>query len=540
MRLNGSNLRIKNGVASLTGGRTWKLSRAMSLLTMAAGLMITTMASAQRDWPMFGQNESNTASSTEENSISTKNVNRLRSKWTFETGGDVSARATVADKVAYFPDWAGNLFAVDTNNGKLIWKKQFSSYGLVNPTYARSTPAVVDGVLYIGVQQGAWMLAIDARTGALKWKTQLETVDPLAIVTSSPTVVNGIVFEGVASTQEAIAGGSGPARGSVVALNAWNGTILWKTYTTPVGYTGAGVWGSNPIVDMRRGTVYVGTGDNYSAPTDPAYLACTSAGGTASNCQSPHNLSDAIIALDVHTGKIKWSQRMQSWDQEGVTSGSDFFNLSCLYGIPGCPSPAGPDFDFGSAPNEITYSTPRGPKTIIGAGQKSGIYFAFDPDTGRVLWQTQVGPGSSLGGMEWGSATDGSRIYVAVANFYGIPWGGGSAGFFAALDPDTGKVLWKTADPNGAVDLGPLAVANGVVYAPSMGGSATAPNMLALDAATGGTLWAFPAGASVIAGATVSDGSVYWGSGYSHLGIPGMTSGKTFYAFTLGDNEQHR
>jgi polyvinyl alcohol dehydrogenase (cytochrome) len=494
------------------------------------------MATAQEDWPMFGQNNSNTASSSAEISISTRNVKTLKTKWTFQTGGDVSARAAVVDNVAYFPDWAGNLFAVNTRNGKLIWGKQLSSYGLVNPTYSRSTPAVVDGVLYIGVQQGAWMLAINAATGHLLWKTQLETVDPLAIITTSPTVVNGMVFEGVASTQEAVPGGTGPARGSVVALSAWNGTILWKTYTTPAGYTGAGVWGSNPVVDLLRGTVYVGTGDNYSAPTDPAYLACISAGGTAPNCQSPHNLSDSIIALDMFTGHVKWSQRMQTWNQEGVTSGSDFFNLSCLYGIPGCPSPAGPDFDFGSAPNEITYFTPRGPKTIIGAGQKSGLYYAFDPDTGRMLWQTQVGPGSALGGMEWGSATDGSRIYVAVANFYGIPWGGGSAGFFAALDPSTGSVLWKAADPNGSIDLGPLAVSNGVVYAPSMGGTATAPNMLALDAATGKTLWTFPAGASVIAGATVSNGSVYWGSGYTHLGLPGMTGGTTFYAFTPGGN----
>ncbi len=513
---------------------SWKPSSAGVLLCTAALLLTVTTASAQPDWPMFGQNARNTANSPEGSSITTKNVDRLKTKWTFQTSGDVSARAAVVDKVAYFPDWAGNLYAVKTSNGKLIWSHQLSSYGLVNPTYARSTPAVVDGVLYIGVQQGAWMLAINASNGSLIWKTQLDSIDPLAIVTTSPTVVKGMVFEGVASTQEAIPGGVGPARGSIVALNAHNGSLLWKTYTTIEGYTGAGVWGSNPVVDAERGTVYVGTGDNYTAPTDPAYLACMAAGGTAPTCQSPRNLSDAIIALDMKTGAIKWSQRMQTWDQYGAVSGSDFFNLSCLYGIPGCPSPAGPDFDFGSAPNEITYSTPSGPKTIIGAGQKSGIYFAFDPDNGSVLWQTQVGPGSALGGMEWGSASDGKRIYVAVANFYGIPWGGGSAGFFAALDPATGSILWKAADPNGAIDLGPLSVANGVVFAPSMGGTPTDPNMLALDAATGNTLWSFAAGSSVIAGATVNDREVYWGSGYSHLGIPGMTKGHTFYAFALG------
>lgn len=511
-----------------------RFSAVFSLATLAVTLSATANMAAQTDWPMFGQNAANTADSSTETSISVKTVGRLKTKWTFRTGGDVSARAAVANKVAYFPDWGGNLWAVNALNGKLIWGNQLSSYGLVNPTYARSTPAVVNGVLYIGVQQGAWMLAINAGTGKLIWKSQLESVDPLAIITTSPTVVNGVVYEGVASTQEALFGGAGPARGSVVALNAANGTILWKTYTTPQGYTGAGVWGSNPVVDATRGTVYVGTGDNYSTPTDPAYVACVNAGGSGSQCQSPANYADSILALDTNTGAIKWAQRMETWNQYGVESGSDFFNLSCLYGVPGCPSPAGPDFDFGSAPNEITYSTPSGTKTIIGAGQKSGIYFAFDPDTGAPVWQTQVGPGSALGGMEWGSATDGHSIYVAVANFYGIPWGDGSAGFFAALDPATGNVLWRRADPNGAMDLGPLTVANGVLYAPSMAGSASSPNMLALDTATGNTLWSFPAASSVIAGATVSHGIVYWGSGYSHLGIPGMTAGNTFYAFTLG------
>jgi polyvinyl alcohol dehydrogenase (cytochrome) len=196
-----------------------------------------------------------------------------------------------------------------------------------------------------------------------------------------------------------------------------------------------------------------------------------------------------------------------------------------------CPFPStGPDYDFGSAPNELTYQSPTGPKTIIGAGQKSGIYYALDPDTGAVLWQTQVGPGSSLGGMEWGSATDGARIYVAIANLYGIPYAAGSAGSWAALDPATGAILWQKADPNGAMDIGPMAVANGVVYAGSMGSAATAPTMLALDATNGNTLWSFAAGSSVNAGATIYNGVVYWGSGYSHLGSLGTGNNK-FYAF---------
>src|SRR5262249_25004642 len=110
-----------------------------------------------------------------------------------------------------------------------------------------------------------------------------------------------------------------------------------------------------------------------------------------------------------------------TWNQGGVNDGSDDWNVNCALNLnfatnpptpiappgPNCPSGVpGPDYDFASAPNLITYKSGGTTKTILGAGQKSGIYYAFNPDTGAVLWRTQVGPGSSLGGMEWGSATD--------------------------------------------------------------------------------------------------------------------------------------
>ena len=510
-------------------GRAWKF-----LCVAAAGLVLSPGLHAQ-GWTSFGYDTNNSANNPAETMISTKSVSKLAPKWKFTTGGDVSARAAVAKGVVYFPDWAGNLWALNSQDGSKVWSVQLSSYGFPAGTVSRTTPAVEHGVLYLGTQQGASVLAIDAKTGALIWKTQVESVDVDAVVTVSPTVFGGVVYTGVASTQEAIPGGGpGTAKGSFVALDAASGNILWKTYSTVAGYTGAGVWGSNPVIDPESGTMFLGTGDNYTAPTDPNYLSCIGGGGTAATCQSPNNHVDSIEALDIHTGQVKWSYRALTWNQYGANSGSDFFNLSCLYGILGCPSPAGPDFDFGQAPSLITYRTASGKKaTILGAGNKSGIYFAFDPATGAVLWQTQVGPGSALGGMEWGSATDGTRIYVADANLYGIPWGGGTGGFFAALDPATGTVLWKTADPSGAMDLGPLAVANGVLYAPSLAGAATAPTMLALDASTGQILWNYAAGSSVIAGAAITDGSVYWGSGYSHLGKLG-TAGHTFYAFSIG------
>ena len=245
------------------------------------------------------------------------------------------------------------------------------------------------------------------------------------------------------------------------------------------------------------------------------------------------------------TGRIKWATRLMTWNQPGVSDGTDFWDLNCLYRLPyGCPSPTGPDYDFGSAPNEVTFLTKTGPKTIIGAGQKSGIYYALDPDTGKVIWETQVGPGSAVGGMEWGSAFDGVRIYVAIANLYGIPVVNGSnfGGFWAALDPETGSVLWRTPDPNNAVDPGPVAAVNGVVYAASMATNtpfvpgqnvSSVPTMFAMDASSGKILWTFDAGSSVIAGASIANGAVYWGPGYTHLPAPGFTGNNKFYAFTV-------
>jgi polyvinyl alcohol dehydrogenase (cytochrome) len=522
------------------------------------------------DWPMFGQNPSNTANA-QAAGIPSGNVKNLKTKWTFTTGGDVSARAAVVNGVAYFPDWAGNLFAVDANSGKLIWSHQISDYGLAKGTVSRTSPAVVNGIVYIGTQYVSpaaatptvqpptgWLLAIDAVTGKLLWKMQPDTSNPFPVITSSPVVAFGIVYVGMTSNEEFAAAVPGykccSARGSVVAVDAFFGFKLWQTFTVPTGNSGGAVWGGNPVVDLERGTVFVGTGNNYSVPT--GYAACIKAGGTNVTCQSPNDHADSILALDMFSGYTKWATKLENWNQtltQGVTNGSDFWNVDCLYAAPGtgnCPNElisatptAGPDYDFGSAPNEITYQTSHGPKTIIGAGQKSGIYYALDPDTGALLWHAQVGPGSSLGGMEWGSASDGTRIYVAISNLYGISYAAGSAGSWAALDPATGAILWQKADPNGSVDIGPMAVANGVVYAASMADKSlyvpdgpSAPTMFALDASNGNTLWSFAAGSSVNAGATIAGNIVYWGSGYAHLGLPGFTGNTKFYAFSV--NEQ--
>jgi polyvinyl alcohol dehydrogenase (cytochrome) len=547
--MNGFTLRseIQQEARSISRWRSWGPG-----VVLAAVSITRVMAQGPSDWPMFGQNAANTAStSTPGNSMSPKQIAKLKPKWIFTTGGDVSARAAVVNGVAYFPDWAGNLWAVDAESGHLVWSHQLSDYGLATGTVSRTSPAVANGLVYIGTQyvstgKTGWLLAINASTGALAWKIQPDTSNPFPVITASPVVAGGVVYVGMTSNEEYVA--SDPTypccsvRGSVVAVNAATGSIIWQTFTVPPGYSGGNVWGSNAVVDAARGRVFVGTGNNYSVPNDPAYASCIAGGGTRAACQSPDNHADSILALDMNSGAIKWSTRLETWHQFYATDGSDFWNTACgaFFGSPkNCPTMPGPDYDFGSAPNEITYQSGKTTKTIIGAGQKSGIYYALDPDSGAELWHTQVGPGSSLGGMEWGSASDGTRIYVAICNLFGIPYAAGSAGSWAALDPATGAIVWQVADPNGSVDLGPLTVADGVVYAESMASKSlfvpdppATPTMFALDATNGSTIWSYDAGSSVIAGATVVGENVFWGSGYSHLGIPGFTGNNKFYAFS--------
>ncbi len=510
--------------------RSWTRRRAASLAIAAvasAAMLATGSGAASADtppsqWTMFGQNLDNTANVTATD-IGVGNVATLQPKWVFTPAGDVSARAAVAQGVAYFPDWAGKLYAVKAGSGKLIWSKDIGSdyLGVAAGSVTSRTSPFLDtrsNTLYIGTQAGARLLAINATTGALKWATQLDT-HPLAIDTESPIVYDGSVYVGVASLEEgAAANPSYPCcsfRGSVVKVNAMTGEIQWKTYTVPTGYTGGSVWGSTIVPDPARGVVYATTGNNYTASGD-----------------SPDNHVDSVLALNMDTGQVAWADRFAS---------ADDWNVACFQGptATNCPVNSGPDFDFGSGVQLFTIQTANGPKQIIGAGQKSGVYSAIDPDNGAVLWATQVGPGSALGGIEWGSATDGKRIYVAIGNLYGQQYTDtslGTAGSWAALDPATGHILWQTKDPNGSIDLSPVTVANGVVYAASMAGNPSADTMFALNAATGAQLWGYAAGGSTIAGASIANSTVYWGSGYGHFGaaFPQFTGNPKFYAFSLG------
>src|SRR5262244_187986 len=218
-------------------------------------------------WTSAGQDLENTRHQSTGSKISPATVAGLRVKWEFVTEGDVSATPVVDGSTVYFPDWKGNLYAVDRKTGQQVWKASIPAASGVPNDKARATPVVSGNKVIIGTQGpfggGGKMLAFDRNTGALLWSTQVES-HIAAIITQSAIVFDNRVYVGTASQEEALAaqgvsGGLYPCcsfRGSVAALDLESGAILWKTYMVPQGYTGGAVWGSTPAVDPRRGQLY--------------------------------------------------------------------------------------------------------------------------------------------------------------------------------------------------------------------------------------------------------------------------------------------
>jgi len=481
-------------------------------------------------WNSAGGNLQNTRFQANEKTLSVNNVAQLEKKWEFTTGGDVSATPAVDGDTVYFPDRAGFLYAVDKSTGQQRWRSSIGAASGVPGDYARATPALAGNKVILGTQGpfggGGKVLAFHKDTGALLWSTTLDT-HPAAIITQSATVFGNRVYVGTSSLEETFALIPGYVccsfRGKMAALDLNTGAIVWEFRTTPQGFPGNAVWGSSPAIDAKRGQLYIATGNNYDAP--PATLACVAAAGNDPNaqqaCLPADDHFDSVLALDLKTGAVRWVTRML---------GFDAWTVDCIPFIgegTNCPEPAGPDFDFGQAPALFTVRDGNKNREVVGAGQKSGQYWTLDPDTGAVRWVTQAGPGGTAGGLQWGSAVDGQRIYTANANSNGIPWTlpNGSTttnGVWSGIDAVTGQLLWQTTPtfpPSffGGGSSGPVTTANGVVFGCALD---NAGHMYALNGATGAILWTFASGGSCLSGAAISEGRLYWGSGYSFFGTP--------------------
>jgi len=514
-------------------------------------------ATHHRGWPMIGHDPADTRSQPFEHIIGSSNVHRLAAKWIAPTTGDVSATPAVADGAVYFGDFGGTLWKLNAETGAVIWSHLVADYTGLTGDVARTSPSLFKDILVVGDLKAPKLLGIDTKTGALRWMTDVHP-DPKGIMTGSPVLAGDTIFTGVSAS-----GASGPNatfRGAIVAVDARNGHVLWRTYSlpdnggAPGGYAGATMF-SPPAVDIPAGLVYGTFGQPYTEPAN--VTAChTAHGGFTDSCELPGSYLKSVVAFDMRTGVPRWSYRVQGHGPWLQACGQQ------PAAVTWCAAESdGEKWDIGGSGVNVMRWHRHGRRDhdeddvrdVVGFGGKSGVYTLLDAKTGAFIWSSLIGPGGDQGGMEWGTAADGDRIYVSITNHHHIPYKltengvltnttvtGGS---WAALDPFTGRILWQTADPQvetlpgvgvvGVWDLAPVTVAHGVLYAASMAKLAFQHQMFALDAATGEVLWQFSAGSSVNAGPAVVDGTVYWGAGYARSGIEG-SGNQQFFAFSLG------
>ena len=443
----------------------------------------------------------------------------------------------------------GTVYALDADTGCVHWT--FKAGAPVR-TAMSVGPIGAAWAVYFGDLEGH-AYAVNAANGTAVWKTRIDP-HPAARVTGAPTLAGGRLYVPASSSEEGLAADGKYAcctfRGSLSALDAATGAVIWKSYTIPeepkptrknrlgvqlTAPSGAAVW-SSPTVDLEKGMVFVTTGDSYS---DPA--AAT---------------SDAFVAFDLKSGKLLWSRQ--------ITAG-DAFTVDCDFPEAmraNCPTPPGPDHDFGTSPILVTLASGR---RVLIAGQKSGVVSAIDPDRqGAILWQRKIGKGGRLGGIQWGIAADGQRVYAAVSDLeitapppggeggrpsiFGMPLllspkaGGG----LYALDVATGEIAWHTPHPGCGTTPGcspaqsaATTVIPGVVFSGGLDG-----HLRAYDTKDGRVIWdtdtarsfetvngADAKGGSLDGpGPVVVNGMVYVNSGYL---FAGHTPGNVLLAFSI-------
>ena len=454
------------------------------------------------------------------------NLPRLKLKWAFGLPGAtvVYSQPTIAGGRVFVGADTGYVYSIDEKSGCVYWS--YAATAGVRSAIRVGEISTASGkipVAFFGDVQ-ANVYALNALTGNLIWKSNVET-HPAARITGSPVFYKNRLYVPVASMEEGAGGSPGypccSFRGSVSALNAGTGKQIWKTYTITeplkpirtnargvqlVGPSGGGVWDS-PTIDPKKNALYIGTGDAYSPP-------------------APKN-TDAIMAMDLTTGKILWS--MQD------TSG-DVWITNCWPPklSENCPTPVGPDADFGASP--ILRELPGGQRLLI-AGQKSGIVWAHDPEkSGALVWKQDVtnGPASDNGQITWGGAADDQNAYFGLhsGGIVALHLADGMKRWFAPLPPS--ESMKEHVGQNGPVSAIP-----GVVFSGGWDGV-----LRAISAEDGSVLWEYNTvkdydavnhvatkGGSIGAtGPVVAGGMVFVGSGF--IGVQNGVPGNALLAFT--------
>jgi polyvinyl alcohol dehydrogenase (cytochrome) len=458
--------------------------------------------------------------------LSASDVPKLKLKWAFgfPKGETNNAQPTVVSGRVFAASDNGYIYSLDAKTGCVYWSFQNGSIVRGSPTVGAVTgQGNARWAVFFG-DGHANVFAVDAQTGRQLWKTRVDD-HLVARITAGLKYFDGRVYVPLSGSEEFNSGRPYypccTARGAVVALDAATGKQIWKTYNVDepkpwkkqangvqlYGPSAGGIW-NTPTIDTVRGAVYVGTGDPVTPPESP--------------------LTDAVVAMDLKTGKVLWSHRVVDRDLfMGGCAGADRSEA--------CPSPMGPDFDIGNSP--ILATLGNGRRALV-VGTKGGEVVALDPDKqGAVLFKVfPAGPppagGRGRGAIVWGGATDARNVY------YGM----GAAGM-SAVEATSGKVAFMFTAPgvggrgNAALGAAPTTIP-GVVFQGAGDG-----RLFAVSAADGKQLWEFNTaqdfttvnkvaahgGAIATSGAVVVDGMVYVASGYAISS--GASGGNVLLAF---------
>ncbi len=356
--------------------------------------------------------------------LTSEEVPRLRLKWAFAHPAAQRARSqpAIGWGAIFVGSQDGTVWALDLETGCVRWRTRVSAEVRTGIVLDAET-----GRAYFG-DVLARAHALDAMTGRPIWSTKVSD-HPNATITGTPSLGGGQLFVPVSSLE--VTSAADPAyacctfRGQVVALDPASGRERWRTFTVPevprtqgrtaagtqiLGPSGAPVWNS-PTYDPARNRLYFGSGQNYSSPAD--------------------GNSNAVHAVDAATGRRLWVTQL--------TAG-DAWNVGCMIGNANCPAEQGPDLDVAASPILL------GDMLLV--GQKSGEAFGLDSETGAIRWRRRLGHGGTQGGVHFGMATDGVRLFVPIndmadtrdARRYDPRQRG--AGIHA-LDPRTGRLLWS-------------------------------------------------------------------------------------------------
>jgi outer membrane protein assembly factor BamB len=423
-------------------------------VSVAVALLLAGAAAAD-DWPTYLHDPARSSTSPE-TTLSPANAAQLTKLWSFKTGGGVAASPSVVGGVVYVGSWDGYEYALDAATGALKWKTFLGittgASGCPFPQSAgvSSAASVQNGVVYVGGGDSYWY-ALSASTGAVLWRVQ--TGDNSAAGGmynwASPLLYNGSAYIGVASM-----GDCPLVQGKLLRVDLATHAVLATFKAVPDGQIGGGIW-TSPTVDAATNTIYVTTGTKTS---------------------SSQTLAEAIVALDATTLAVKGSWQVPLAAQVS-------------------------DGDWGTTP------------TLIGGGlvvatNKNGVVYAFQRSniSAGPVWQQNVANGGACPTCGDGSvssdAFDGTQLYVG-----GSKTSVGSIaypGSISALDPLTGKAVWRQGQPDYVISA--LAAVNGLVLA------GVGSNFTVLSASTGRTLFSYATGGPIYSAAAVSGGAIYLGS----------------------------